>query len=49
MSPELRDVLHALGISGAILLTVTAFIIFICYVTVNRGDAEMQKRGGGHH
>ena len=43
------DVVRALGIAGAILLTVAVFITLINYVVVNRGEAEMKKHGGGHH
>jgi hypothetical protein len=43
----MSDVLRALGISAAILLPVIVFLVFLSYVVVNRGEAEMKKHG--HH
>lgn len=42
----MSDILHALSISGGILLLVVILITIVSIVTVNRGAAEMA--GGGH-
>ena len=42
----MSDILHALLISGGILLIVVILITIVSIVTVNRGAAEMA--GGGH-
>ena len=43
------DVMHALAISGSILIAVVVFIIIISIVTVRRGEAEMAERAKKHH
>ena len=42
------DVMHALAISGSILIVVVVFIIVISIVTVRRGEAEMAERAKKH-
>jgi len=42
----MSDILHALFISGGILLLVVILTLIVSIVTVNRGAAEMA--GGGH-
>jgi hypothetical protein len=48
------DLIRALSISGSILIGVVILIIIVTFVTVHRGEAEMEqdaKRHGGpaHH
>ena len=42
------DVMHALAISGSILIAVVVFIIAISIVTVRRGEVEMAERAKKH-
>ncbi|HEY2384461.1 MAG TPA: hypothetical protein VGK48_25060 [Terriglobia bacterium] len=42
----MSDILHALAISGGLLLLVVILTVIVSIVTVNRGAAEMA--GGGH-
>src|SRR5215468_1446832 len=45
----MSDILHALAISGGILLSVAVFTIFISFITVNRGAAAMGLATEPHH
>jgi hypothetical protein len=38
------DLMHALAISGSILIAVAVFTVIISIVTVRRGEAEMAER-----
>ena len=44
----MSDVVHALMISGSILIAVVVFIVIISFVTVRRGEDSMQGKSGGH-
>ena len=43
------DVMHALEISGSILLAVVVLIVIISIVTVRRGEAGMAEDAKKHH
>ena len=42
------DLIHALSISGSILIGVVILIIIVSFVTVHRGEAEMENDAKGH-
>jgi len=43
------DVVRAMGLAGAILLAVVVFIIIICKLAVDRGEASMKALDKHHH
>jgi len=45
MSP---DVIHALSVSGSILIAVVLLIIIVTFVTVRRGEVSMAEEEGKH-